>query len=149
MEIDVTRSHEGKLDNYGIRQTPKGDLVAWISFDIDGAKYEWSGFLKGGATKYTLKTLIQCGLKDDLKLLALGRDFDVLDNDKVFSLQLAEEEYKNKTIYKVEWINELRPKITSDDLEKHEAWADISAQFSELLELEGVQKNQKTDDIPF
>lgn len=99
--------YTARIADYGITKTKDGLPQVKITFAIDGDQITWYGSFKERAQKYTLDSLLVCGLVgDDVSTLAIGPASAALDMSKDISLVLAEQEYDGKTNLRVRWINE-------------------------------------------
>ena len=76
--------YKGKILDYGIKMTSKGDPAPTIAFEVKdsaGAAHKvfWQGSWNGKALDFTMEALLVCGLKSpqDLMYIADGRSSKV------------------------------------------------------------------------
>jgi len=108
--------YKGKILDYGIKKTSKGDPAPTIAFEVkDSAgsahKVYWQGSWNGKAMDFAMEALLVCGLKNpqQLMFLADGKASRVLDLELSFDLDIGVEVNQNdpsKKYNRVNWINE-------------------------------------------
>jgi len=100
----------GKVDDYAIRISKKGDPLVVIVFSVEGEKIYWNGnFSNDMGRSITLKTLSECGLKDIKDLtsgkFAEGRTSGCLDTKKeiVVGVDITNGD-NGKTFYSIKYV---------------------------------------------
>jgi hypothetical protein len=86
MELVLGRNI-GRVEDYGVRTSKKGDPLIVIVFNVQGERIYWNGnFTNDMGRKISLETLAECGLKDIKSLtngtFAEGKKSGCLDTDK-------------------------------------------------------------------
>lgn len=100
----------GKVDDYGIRMSKKGDPLVVIVFAVENEKIYWNGnFLNDMGRAITLKTLAECGLKDIKALtngtFAEGKSSGCLDTKKEIVVGVDVTNGDNgKTFYSIKYV---------------------------------------------
>lgn len=79
--------YTGKVEDYGVRLSKKGDPLVVITFAVENERLFWNGnFSNDLGREITLKTLSECGLKDIKSLtngfFAEGKSSNCLDLTK-------------------------------------------------------------------
>ena len=107
--------YKGKILDYGIKMTSKGDPAPTIAFEVKdsaGAAHKvfWQGSWNGKALDFTMEALLVCGLKSpqDLMYIADGRSSKVLNQELSFDLDVGVEVNQNdpsKKYNRINWIN--------------------------------------------
>lgn len=108
--------YKGKILDYGIKKTSKGDPAPTIAFEVKdsagaGHKVFWQGSWNGKAMDFAMEALLVCGLKSpqDLMFLADGKASKALDLTLTYDLDIGVESDQNdpsKKYNRVNWINE-------------------------------------------
>jgi len=129
--------------HWGTSETKEGKPFVFIDFETEHGNITWKGYLSSeAATKITFKAIVCCGFKYD-DLSQMNND-NALDKNAPVSIEVEEEEYKDKTYYKVKWVNRFssteRKHIDSDHLRKS---------LANVLKDMGVEKHTSVDEIPF
>ena len=103
--------HQARVIDYGLTETKAGDPQVRVKFKLvgDGSEITWFGSLKEGkASEITIDSLLVCGLHGtDLLILEGGSGSGALNEEKIVSIVVEDEEYNGKTTTKVKWINSL------------------------------------------
>lgn len=104
--------YEGKVVDYGIGTTKKGDPMAMVRFefyDAEGAVHNmnWYGTFKHPkAAEISCEALAVCGWTTNNPAdLAKGTGSGVLNEEKTVSLTLKNEEYNGEVKLKIAYIN--------------------------------------------
>jgi hypothetical protein len=107
--------YKGRILDYGIKLTSKGDpapTIAFIAKDASGQenKVFWQGSWNGKAMDFTMEALLVCGLKNPKKFIQIadGKASGILDLEAEFELEIDVEVNQNdpdKKHNKVKWIN--------------------------------------------
>lgn len=107
--------YKGRILDYGIKKTSKGDPAPTIAFEVkgkDGAvhKVYWQGSWQGGGMDITMEALLVCGLKNvsNLMRIAEGNSSRALDTALTLDLTIEIETNQNdplKKFNRVKWIN--------------------------------------------
>lgn len=106
--------YSGRILNYGVRPTKKGDPAPTVVFGVkvDGdkeVKIYWQGSFNGGGLDITLGALAVMGLDNPSRLrdLPSGVDGGALDLSKEYSLTVECEhnQESGKSYNKVKWVN--------------------------------------------
>lgn len=102
--------HTGKVQDYGIRMSKKGDPLVVIIFNVQGEQIYWNGnFVNDLSREITLKTLAECGLKDIKSLtngsFAEGKASGCLDTNKeiILGVDLVQGD-NGKTFYSIKYV---------------------------------------------
>ena len=162
-------SYKGKIADYGVKRTSKGDPAPTIVFDVatgvDGVTQRvfWQGSWNGAAMDYCMEALLVCGLRSpsDLSSLAEGRSSGVLDTDASFDLTIEVDVNQNdptKKYNKVRWINaeggkKFKDTISASEFQVEVVGRNLAADFMRVAQAKGYDlKSQRTvshSDIPF
>ena len=104
--------YEAKINDYGVSTTKKGDPMAMLRFsyaDSDGNNHfvTWYGtFGTDKSAEISCEALAICGYSSsNLADLAKGAGSGVLDENRVVSITLANDEYQGKVRLKVKYVN--------------------------------------------
>lgn len=106
--------YKGKIADYGIRRTKKGDPAPTIAFvvELNGAQHRvfWQGSWNGQGMDICMEALLVCGLRSaqDLMYVAEGKSSGVLDTDSFFEITIEVDVNQDdplKRYNKVKWIN--------------------------------------------
>lgn len=101
--------YRGKIVDYGLKKTKGGGSMAVIAIEIDEANtVYWQGAFSGGASEFTIKTLIDLGFNPNGSLLniAKGPESNTLDiNQNVKCEVIHEANAEGKMYAKAKWIN--------------------------------------------
>lgn len=106
--------YKGKIADYGIRRTKKGDPAPTIVFIVEtnGAQHRvfWQGSWNGQGMDICMEALLVCGLRSaqDLMYVAEGKASGVLDTESNFEITIevdVKQDDPMKRYNKVKWIN--------------------------------------------
>jgi hypothetical protein len=156
--------YKGKILDYGVKRTKKGDPAPTIAFGINGAKVYWQGSWNGKGMDFCMEALLTCGLENPSRLmhLAEGQHSGVLDTNRLFDLtvevQVADND-PSKKWNRVAWINSEGGSKFKDAITVQEFAADVSnrnlvAELMRVAEAKGFKLNsnvtrQSSVEIPF
>lgn len=136
----------GKIVEYGISETKKGDPQVFVTLQSGTDKITWFGsFTNEKAREITVKTLVDMGLEgDDVSELS---DEVGLDKNKELKFKVDTETWNGKEYTKVKWVSDPN-KSTFAKLDKKDAVKKLSS-----LNLKGLIAEAKAkagvDEIPF
>lgn len=141
METIKPGTYEAKVVDYGVAKTKKGDPMVMVRFAVYPSETSvsqnitWYGtFSSPKAQEITSEALAICGMKTkNFAELANGAGSGVLDEKKVVSLTIVQEEWEGKTRTKVKYINQPGGSGFRDKMSKADA-----AQLFNGLNLAGV-----------
>lgn len=140
-------TYEAKVASHAITETKNGDPQALVTFDVkttDGVvRLDWYGSFKEKALKYTLTSLINCGLRGT-------NPADDLEIGKVVSIVVSHEPDTNgKTRARIKWINKVGG--TRKVLEPKAAAAKLKSLEGMVMAIRHDlgAPNADTDDLPF
>ena len=106
--------YKGKIADYGIKRTKKGDPAPTIAFVVEheGAQHRvfWQGSWNGQGLDFCMEALLVCGLRSaqDLMYVAEGKSSGVLDSESFFDITIeieVNQDDPTKRYNKVKWIN--------------------------------------------
>lgn len=150
-----------KITAYGLEEVEKPDGAVKVLIQFDN-KYWFDSFVlkrDGTPNKKTLDTLVTCGFKsNDLVELLKGHGSGVLNESKDYEIDLVTEQYSDKEITKVEWVNDPEnPKGTKKFAQsidrKKLGGASISKMLSDLQKENSLPNHapsfDDSEDIPF
>lgn len=103
-------TYTGKIVNYAVTETKKGDAQIGITFAIEGAtgprNISWFGNFHENAREFTVKQVLYCGFKgNDLGTLIEGVAGNALRTDLDLALTVEHHTWEEKTTARVAWIN--------------------------------------------
>jgi hypothetical protein len=114
-ELLPAGNYKGKILDYGVKRTSKGDPAPTIAFELEnGSKVFWQGSWNGGGLDISMEALLRCGLQNPSRLmhLAEGKASGLLDLSILFDLEIEvnvadtpNEDGTRKKWNRVKWIN--------------------------------------------
>lgn len=135
--------YEAKVSDYGVAETKKGDPMAMMRFtyaDGDGDNHfiTWYGTFGSEKSKeISCQALALCGYtSSNLADLAKGKGSNVLDESRLVSITVAQEDWEGKTRMKVKYVNPaggagFRNQLTHQDAVKKFKGVSIGAAMAE------------------
>lgn len=159
-------NYKGKIEEYGIKKTQKGDPSLAILFSVEASEGSfhrvfWRGSWNGEGAQHTNKALITMGFTDGRKLplLANGKSSGLLDTDKIYSLVVdVEPDQKDPTKLhnRVRWINDdsITDTITVQEFGALAGQQELISKFMAYAANKGLKTNSQpaqgnAPDIPF
>lgn len=110
-ELLAAGNYKGKILDYGVKRTSKGDPAPTIAFELENnSKVFWQGSWNGGGLDISMEALLRCGLQNPSRLmhLAEGKASGLLDLSILFDLEIevnVAEDGSGKKWNRVKWIN--------------------------------------------
>lgn len=156
--------YKGRISDYGVKRTSKGDPAPTIVFDVAGPdgstqRVFWQGSWNGNAMDYCMEALLVCGLRSqqDLVKLADGKSSGVLDTDATFDLTIEVDVNQNdpsKRYNKIRWINaeggkKFKDTISSSEFAMEVTGRNLAADLMRVAQAKGYNlKSQSQRERP-
>ena len=146
---------KGKVTDYGISETKKGDPQVEVKFDVqfeEGDKpMTWRGSFNGGAKEITLKALLVLGLNGEPGDLIDGPAGNALPLGREVNLVIANEPYEGKDFYKIQWVNKIGGGMEINRADAGAARAKLAKLNlgGELAKIRALNPDLVAADVPF
>jgi hypothetical protein len=163
--------YAGRIMDYGVKKTEKGDPAPTIAFEVldaQGNRYKvfWQGSWNGRAMDLTMEALMVCGLRQASKLmhLAEGKESGLLDMSSSYDLDISIEISNtdpSKKWNRVNWINasgasKFKNAITVQEFAPLLNERNLAAEFARVAKEKGYESQSfsravqpAVDQIPF